>query len=259
MTVAPRNLSDSVRFAVNNARLSRSTFLLRMAVLLVVFSCIIYAAGFVGFVAILDRAETEPPSVSDAIVVLTGGSDRIPDAVQLLAEGRGTRLLISGVNRGIQPKSLAKLMPNSSDLFTCCIDLDYGARNTVGNATETRRWAREHGLRSILVVTSNYHMPRALLELRRAMPETVFVARPVVPYAFDASSWWHDPATARVLISEYTKFVAAYARSVVFPVIGEDLSSVGSIRGMSFVPTSLQPRVPAAAAPSLLAGLLGKG
>ncbi len=128
--------------------------------------------------------------------MLTGGSDRIEDAVQLLAEGRASRLLISGVNEALKPDSLARRMPMHGDLFACCIDLDYGARNTVGNAVETRRWTRQHRIGSIILVTSNYHMPRALIEFRRAMPSATIIARPVVPYGFEAGRWWHDPATA---------------------------------------------------------------
>ncbi len=208
------SLGEQMRIAQAERRLRKGGVVLRLLIFLAGIGLAAFLAGFVLFVTLLDHSEPEPLNRADAIVVLTGGSDRIADAVQLLAEGRASRLLISGVNKDISPESIAKMLPQYADLFACCIDLDYGAGNTVGNATETRRWAREKQVSSIILVTSNYHMPRAMIEFRRAMPGLAFTARPVVPYAFDASLWWRDASTARVLFSEYTKFLAAWARSV---------------------------------------------
>jgi uncharacterized SAM-binding protein YcdF (DUF218 family) len=193
--------------------------LLRLAVAVGLGAAATLAAGFWMFVAHIERDEPEPRATADAIVVLTGGSDRIPDAVQLLAEGRGKRLLITGVDRQASPRAVARLMPDHGDLFGCCVDLDYGASNTIGNAIETRRWVRAHAIRSLIVVTSNYHMPRALIELRRAMPDVRFIPRPVVPYGFDAGGWWRDPVAARLLAVEYAKFLAASLRAMALPDI----------------------------------------
>ncbi len=231
-SVVTHGFGERMRFALAADRLSRGGTLMRGFGLALALAAVALFAGFFAFVTMLDRTENEPVTRADAIVVLTGGSDRIPDALQLLAEGHAGRLLISGVNQDISPARLARMMPQYSDLFSCCVDLDYGAGNTVGNATETRRWARDHNVKSIILVTSNYHMPRAMIEFRRAMPRTSFIARPVVPYAFDASRWWGSAATARVLASEYVKFVAAWGRSMAEPVIGEALDSTGSIKRM---------------------------
>jgi uncharacterized SAM-binding protein YcdF (DUF218 family) len=227
------SMSERMALALVDARWQRGGRVIRSLIIVLLLLAAALLLGFVAFVSQLDNSESEPMRHADAIVVLTGGADRIPDAVQLLAEGHGTRLLISGVNKDLSPGNLLKLLPQYADLFACCIDLDYGAGNTVGNATETRRWARDHKVGSIILVTSNYHMPRAMIEFRRAMPQTDFIARPVVPYAFDASRWWRDASVARVLAAEYVKFLAAWGRSVAAPVIGENIDSTGSVKHLA--------------------------
>jgi uncharacterized SAM-binding protein YcdF (DUF218 family) len=226
----PERFSDNLRYAVAGHRLAR----IGQAVKLVAAACglivLLYLAGFLAFVHSLSPDESEPRGQADAIVVLTGGSDRIADAMQLLAEGRGKRLLISGVHQETTPQSVARRLPEFADLFACCVDFDYGAANTVGNAVEARRWAREHQIGSMLLVTSNYHMPRAIIEFRRAMPQARIMARPVVPYGFEATGWYRDLDVARLVFSEYSKFLAAFGRALFDPVIEEDPSSRGVVK-----------------------------
>src|SRR5215217_8757267 len=126
--------------------------------------------GFLAFVATLERYERDPQRRADAIVALTGGAQRIGDAIDLLAKGYGRRLLITGVNEKTSRDEIARFNPGQRRLFECCVDLDYRARNTIGNAIETRRWVRENGFQSLIIVTSNYHMPRTLVELDHALP-----------------------------------------------------------------------------------------
>lgn len=168
--------------------------------------------GYVAFAARLAVAETPAPR-TDAIVVVTGGAQRIGDAVGLLNAERGRRLLISGVNEKTSREELAKLNPSAREALACCVDLDYRARNTIGNAIEARRWVRRHAFGSLLLVTSNYHMPRALLEFSHAMPGVRFVPHPVVTDHVDVANWWNDWRTIRLLVPEYVKYLAAYARS----------------------------------------------
>ena len=106
------------------------------------------------FVYSLDRFERRPETRTDGIVALTGGAQRIGDAIDLLAKGYGSRLLISGVNERTSRDEIARLNPGQRRLFECCVDLDYRARNTIGNAIETRRWIERHRFRSLIVVTS---------------------------------------------------------------------------------------------------------
>ena len=102
--------------------------------------------GFLVFIASLDRYERDPQRRTDAIVALTGGAQRIGDAIDLLAKGYGRRLLITGVNERTSREEIARLNPGQRRLFDCCVDLDYRARNTIGNAIETRRWMERQRL-----------------------------------------------------------------------------------------------------------------
>jgi uncharacterized SAM-binding protein YcdF (DUF218 family) len=169
--------------------------------------------GFLNFVNSIERVERRPETRTDGIVALTGGAQRISDAIDLLAQGYANRLLISGVNERTSRAEIARLNPGQLRLFQCCVDLDYRARNTIGNAIETRRWAEQNRFRSLIIVTSNYHMPRTLVELDHALPEIRKVPYAVISPAIDPDAWWRDPATARILLSEYVKFLAVWART----------------------------------------------
>ncbi len=173
------------------------------------------AAGYAGFVAQLVSREPLAVPRTDAIVVVTGGAQRIGDAIGLLGAERGSRLLISGVNEKIGREELAKINPSARELLACCVDLDYRARNTIGNAIETRRWLRQHGFRSLLLVTSNYHMPRTAAEFRHAMPNVRIVEHPVVTEQIDTDGWWNEWRTVKVLVPEYAKYLAARLRSFI--------------------------------------------
>jgi uncharacterized SAM-binding protein YcdF (DUF218 family) len=174
-------------------------------------------AGFFFFVDALERNEVSAPSQVDGIVALTGGAERIADAMDLLAKGHGGRLLITGVNAKTTREEIVRLRPDLRPYFACCVDLDYRALNTIGNAEQTRHWVERHGFRSILVVTSTYHMPRTLTELNAVLPGVRVVPHPVVPGTLDIDGWWHDPPLAKLLALEYVKFVAAIARTTLAP------------------------------------------
>ena len=195
---------------------SRGRLLLRLVAGRGLLGALALAGGFFAFVTTIERAERPAIGRTDAIVVLTGGAQRIGDAIDLLANGNGRRLLISGVNERTSREEIARLNPNQQHWIDCCIDLDYRARNTIGNAIETRRWMRRHGFTSIAVVTSNYHMPRTLVELHHALDEgETVVPYPVVSDGFDISRWWADPAAARLVGAEYIKFLVAWLRTQV--------------------------------------------
>ena len=132
---------------------------------------LLFGAGFLWFVRLMPTSEVAPAGNADGIVVLTGGAFRINDALDLLAAGRGQRLLISGVNPATRSREISRLMPEHRHWFACCVDLDHSATNTIGNAIETRRWAKARGFKSLIVVTSNFHMPRAMAELAHQLPD----------------------------------------------------------------------------------------
>ena len=157
---------------------------------------------------------------ADGIVVLTGAASRIPDAIVLLTSDRGKRLLITGVNRTTTAREIAQLTALNEKMFACCIDLDRSALNTVGNAVETRRWAKEKGFNSLIIVTSNWHMPRAMVEIAHMLPDVTLIPYPVVSEKVKSEPWWSNADTARLLIAEYLKFVFAMLRNTLDPDLG---------------------------------------
>ncbi len=204
----------SLRLSLPLPKSGRSRFPVRTLGAAAALSTALFAGGFLTFVGTIERAERPQDASVDGIVALTGGAQRIGDAIELLASGHGRRLLISGVNERTSREEIARLNPSQRHLIACCIDLDYRARNTIGNAIETRRWMRRHHFGTIAVVTSNYHMPRTLVELGNALDETEsLVPYPVVTDGIDVGRWWAEPATARLLVGEYVKFLAAWLRT----------------------------------------------
>src|SRR5271156_4582741 len=211
-----------------------------MSVLAIVF--VAASIGFVGFISQLRGAEAKPSRHADGIVVLTGGSSRVSDAMELLADGYGRRLLISGVHPASGTRDISRSLPDNQSLLTCCVDLDRSAVNTRSNAAETRRWVHERGFKSLIVVTSNYHMPRAIAEMSHAMPDIALIPFAVVGDKWRDEPWWTSGATLRLLLSEYVKYVAVEMR-VRLADAGLDLVSEGAD-----LPTgSLPPRRPATA------------
>jgi len=181
---------------------------------------ILLVCGFFWFVVQIPNEEVQIDGKADGIVVLTGAAARIPDAIELLAAGRGKRLLISGVYRDTRSSEIARLTPLYSKYFSCCIDLDRSALNTFGNAIQTRHWAREHNFSSLIIVTSNWHLPRAMTELAHQLPDVTLIAYPVISEKVRNDPWWADSATARLLIGEYLKYLFAQLRLRIDPDTG---------------------------------------
>lgn len=169
--------------------------------------------GFFFFLSAVPRSGGPLLEPADGIVVLTGGAQRVDGAISLLAGGHARRLLVSGVYERTTRAQLASQNPDAAKLFNCCIDLDYRARNTIGNAIETRRWARNHEFRTLIVVTSNYHMPRALVEMRSVLSDFELKPHAVVTGSVDPDTWWTSPASARLLMVEYGKYLVALVRT----------------------------------------------
>ena len=136
--------------------------------------------------------------------------DRAIEMAQKAADG-SLLLLISDAARG---RGDDGSYGQGADAFvqTSCVDLDYRARNTIGNAIETRRWAESNGFDTIIVVSSNYHMPRTLVELDHALPNLQKIPYPVAA-TIDPHDWWHNPAVARMIFTEYLKFLAVWVRT----------------------------------------------
>ncbi len=176
------------------------------------FALVLLIIGFIVFANSVDREHSVPQRSADGIAVLTGGVARIDEAMKLLAEGKAKRVLITGVYRTTTTEELKELASQGDQYFTCCVDIDKEARNTIDNATETSEWVALHHYGSIIVVTSNYHMPRALAELARVMPGVTLIPYSVVDNNVHLERWWTYPGTTRLLLSEYLKYLPALSR-----------------------------------------------
>jgi uncharacterized SAM-binding protein YcdF (DUF218 family) len=192
----------------------------RTLLMLAAVAALLLGVGFAWFLSRVPTDEVALRGRADGIVALTGGASRIPDAIELLASGHGARLLISGANPATTPHEISRLRPEFERWVRCCIDFDR-AVNTLGNAIETRQWAERRGFRSLIVVTSNYHMPRALAEIAHQLPNVRLVPFPVVTSRQRAEPWWANSGTARLMFTEYMKYVFARIRIGLHPGAGE--------------------------------------
>ena len=179
---------------------------------LVVLVLVALGLGFLVFLWLLPNEEVVLDRNADGIVVLTGGTSRVADALELLATGHGKRLLITGVNPGTTTADIARQTAGYDKFLNCCVDLDYAALNTFGNAVETRRWALDRGFHSLVIVTSAYHMPRALAEISHQLPDVTLIPFPVVSDRLRLEPWWSNGTTTRLVLSEYFKYLYAHLR-----------------------------------------------
>ena len=179
----------------------------------------------VGLFAFAERVRSlspaPEPARADAIVALTGPSaERVNAAIRLLEQDKGDRVLISGVNREVRRQELRALTPGSNKLFNCCVDLGFEAENTLGNAEEIAGWARAKGYDSLIVVTSDYHMPRSLMEIRSVAPSIELTPYAVETPSLDDSRWWKAAVTARRMTLEYMKYLAVLGREGLHKITG---------------------------------------
>ncbi|MCC3304126.1 YdcF family protein [Sneathiella sp. HT1-7] len=168
------------------------------------------------FLTFMEDVENRPPSLPHnigGIVVLTGTPARLTAGFDLLKENEGARLLVSGVNSKVTRETLRQATGQSSELMNCCVDLGRLARNTEGNAYETSLWAKSNSFDSLAIVTSAYHMPRSLVELKRQMPDINLIAYPVASDTLELTGWWKNPRAFMVLAGEFNKYVFSLVRA----------------------------------------------
>ncbi|MCP4933776.1 MAG: hypothetical protein GY927_06110 [bacterium] len=222
-TIANPNYSPRKRFGVSSRQKGRvangatpsKSGLLRGGMVILKSTFLLFLAfglGFVVYASSIDHRGAQSVEQADGIVVLTGGKSRINKALKLLAAGKAKRLLISGVHAQTSAGQLARLFPGAKPLFNCCIDLGRAAKDTIGNAHEARSWARQKSFRSLIVVTSSYHMPRAIAEFRSAMPRVKLSAYRVASPNVQMDQWWSNSDTMKLLISEYLKYIPAITK-----------------------------------------------
>jgi uncharacterized SAM-binding protein YcdF (DUF218 family) len=181
----------------------------------------LWLIGLLGFIAAIPGpAAPVDGRPTDAIIVLTGGGDRLAEGFRLLDRGLAKRLLVSGVATGVTlPQLIDRLgdqrdsVPDAEEL-ACCVTLGYEAGDTVGNADESAQWVRSNGAKTVRLVTANYHMIRSLLEFRRKVPGLTVVPNPVFPSEVRDPHWFVKPRTLLLIINEYHKYLFALGRAV---------------------------------------------
>ena len=139
---------------------------------IIVFLLVITSISFLNiffFFQEVKRFENSVTNINniDGIVVLTGDQFRIAKGIELLKRNPNKKLLISGVNKNINPVDIMKEFPSSINFFQCCIDIGKDAKNTFENIIETFEWMKSNEFTSIIIVTSDYHLPRVKLEINR--------------------------------------------------------------------------------------------
>ncbi len=200
---------------------------MRLLVIIAIAVLIWLVGLFVFAQRVRDLTPAEDPARADAIVALTGpSSERVNAAVRLLEQGKGRRVLISGVNREVRRRELRELVPGSSRLFNCCVDLGFEAEDTVGNAQEIAAWARSKGYDSLIVVTSDYHMPRSLVEIRGQLPGVRLTPYAISTPSLDNDHWWRAAVTARRMTLEYMKYLYALGREGMRRLAGDRPAAV---------------------------------
>ncbi len=187
----------------------------RRARLAMLASAFAFVAGLSWFADRAARPGVDDGGHTDAIVVLTGGSERLATGLALLADRRARMLFVSGVSGEVNLETLLQQSADAPRGLQGRIALGYTAADTRGNALETADWMRRQGYSSLRLVTANYHMARSLLEFRRVLPDAVIVPHPVHPARVHLEDWWRWPGSARLITMEYLKYLLALGRSLV--------------------------------------------
>ena len=184
----------------------------RFLIFLIIGTLSLLLGGFIAFAQNVDRMRApKTMSAADGIVVWTGkGGGRLQAGAELLQKKKGERLLISGVYKDNGPEQISELTGLPEDLANCCLDLDYAAKDTVGNARETASWAKALDYDHIILVTSAYHMPRAQVEIAATAGRIKITPYPVE--RADNRKWYMSAGRAKRLAQEYMKLLLSYTR-----------------------------------------------
>lgn len=181
----------------------------------VVLICLAWMVGLAAFVAGLPKPAAAAAGEYDGVIVYTGGGGaRIAAAMTIFADGAGQRLLISGVHPDITKERLVGLWKGAPEMFDCCVDLGHRARTTEGNASEAAEWALAHDFRRVVLVTSDYHMPRAVAATKARLKDAEITPYVVESGYLDEKGRPASPDAWRKIAGEYGKYVLARAKAL---------------------------------------------
>jgi uncharacterized SAM-binding protein YcdF (DUF218 family) len=163
---------------------------------------LVWLLGFIWFAVALPRPHVGDST--DAVVVLTGGGGRIGRGLEALQKGWARRMLVSGVDREVRPAEFQAEYRVPPALMACCIELGFQSVDTRSNARETAEWIAANRFRSVRLVTTDWHMRRAALELGRQLPAGATLIRDAVP----------SQPSFRTLFLEYNKLLARWLQGL---------------------------------------------
>ncbi len=191
--------------------------MMRKSVFLPVVCCLatIWGGGLIWFASLVNQAPEDTETKTDAIVVLTGGTERVAAAVDLLKQQKAEKLLISGVNEKVDWVLLAQTIDELPENLADNITLGHVACNTRENALESKDWLDKNGFTSLRLVTASYHMPRSLSEFKDVMPDALIIPHPIFPQTVKHDEWWKWPGTFALITSEYIKFLVVALRHAI--------------------------------------------
>lgn len=195
---------------------------LALAASVATLAVLAWGAGLFAFAAAIPSEVADTTTRTDAIVVLTGGSGRLDTGLELLSGEKARKIFVSGVYRGVDVAKLLEQSKATPQEFECCVSIGHSADNTAGNAKETAAWLKGQGFRSLRLVTSSYHMPRALLEFRHVLPDAELVLHPVFSDHVKQDRWWAWPGTSNLIVSEYNKYLIAWTRHLAHRLLTGD-------------------------------------
>lgn len=191
----------------------RRKIILKIVIVTLVAAAILFTNGLREFYSKIPDAPTSSAEKADAIIVLTGGKERIAEGINLLNHKYAPKLLISGVGKETKVEAVVRQQKLSvkelKGIDYSKIYVGHEAINTIGNARETAEWVKQNNVKSIILTTANYHMPRALVEFRKHMPELVIIPHPVFPEDFKKQNWENDSITRSYIFKEYVKYLTA--------------------------------------------------
>ena len=180
---------------------------------------VLWLCAFAVFLLQMQLPASEPQERADALIVLTGGKQRLERGFELLAKGDAPVLFISGVGEKVTLDEMlqAHATPAIRDAIAKSraeIVLDHAASSTQTNAEQTAAFVRQRNYLTIRLITGHYHMPRSMVEFRAALPGVTIYREPVVPDSFAHHPWWSDADSRHLIWQEFHKYLAANGRLI---------------------------------------------